>query len=141
MRAGGYGASDLYCSQMEDDGRSFSAPLNLGPAINTAGDEFHYMEDKEGFIHFVSSGHAPKANQVADIFYTRADGKGGYLKPTNPGASVNGGGGQGDAGVLDICTAMVTPDGKRMAFYSMLSPPTADNPLGDMDILTVDRVY
>ena len=49
--------------------------------------------------------------------------------------------GQGDAGVLDICTAMVTPDGKRMAFYSMLSPPTADNPLGDMDILTVDRVY
>jgi hypothetical protein len=38
-RPGGYGAGDLYASV--DLGVGFGPPVNLGPCINTAADEYH----------------------------------------------------------------------------------------------------
>ncbi len=52
----GYGGNDLYAAQMDSRGR-FSRVRNLGPEINTAGDEmFPHMAD-DGRLYFASDGH------------------------------------------------------------------------------------
>ncbi len=55
-RKGGYGGDDIYSAQMDSRGR-FSKPRNLGPEINTPGNElFPYMaEDMK--LYFASDGH------------------------------------------------------------------------------------
>lgn len=44
-RAGGYGGYDIYRSKIEKDG-SYSEPENLGPEINTSGDEAYMVIDR-----------------------------------------------------------------------------------------------
>lgn len=52
----GYGGTDLYSAVMDSRGR-FSRIKNLGPEINTAGDElFPYMAE-DGKLYFASDGH------------------------------------------------------------------------------------
>ncbi|TGM08396.1 OmpA family protein [Leptospira barantonii] len=46
-RPGGFGGYDLYKSTMLENG-DFSEPINLGPEINTAGDEAFYLEAGDG---------------------------------------------------------------------------------------------
>lgn len=54
-RAGGEGGIDLYSSRIDRRGR-YSKPKNLGPEINTAGDEmFPYVAD-DASLYFSSSG-------------------------------------------------------------------------------------
>ena len=93
LRPGGYGQSDIYCAQTLDNGRSFSAPINAGPNVNSASDDFHVTQDRAGWIHLVSYGHEPKLGEQDDIWYTRtADGvAGGYAPVVNAGAAVNAG--------------------------------------------------
>ncbi|AOP35787.1 hypothetical protein A0128_19255 [Leptospira tipperaryensis] len=51
-RPGGFGGYDLYKSTFLPDG-NFSEPINLGPEINTAGDEAFYLETNEaGTFYF-----------------------------------------------------------------------------------------
>jgi outer membrane protein OmpA-like peptidoglycan-associated protein len=55
-RPGGYGGSDIWCCTLEE-GR-WSKPRNLGPAINTKGDEtapYIHFDDKT--LYFASNGH------------------------------------------------------------------------------------
>ncbi len=52
---GGYGGSDIYRSIYMD--KSWSYPLNLGPEINTEGDEGFPFIDDEGVLYFASDGH------------------------------------------------------------------------------------
>jgi peptidoglycan-associated lipoprotein len=55
-RKGGYGGLDLYSAQMDSRGR-FSKVRNLGPEINTSGNEmFPYMSEN-GKLYFSSDGH------------------------------------------------------------------------------------
>jgi len=55
-RKGGYGGTDIYSAQMDTRGR-FSRVRNLGPEINTAGDElFPYMAE-DAKLYFASDGH------------------------------------------------------------------------------------
>ena len=55
-RKGGYGGTDLYSAQMDSRGR-FTRVRNLGPEINTAGDEnFPYMAD-DAKLYFSSDEH------------------------------------------------------------------------------------
>lgn len=55
-RKGGYGGTDLYAAQMDSRGR-FSRVRNLGPEINTPGNEmFPYMAE-DGKLYFASDGH------------------------------------------------------------------------------------
>ncbi len=55
-REGGYGGIDLYSATMDRRGR-FGKVRNLGPEINTPGDEmFPYVSD-DGRLFFSSSGH------------------------------------------------------------------------------------
>ena len=55
-RKGGYGGLDIYSAQMDTRGR-FGKLRNLGPDINTPGDElFPYVADN-GKLYFSSDGH------------------------------------------------------------------------------------
>lgn len=55
-RPGGYGGTDIYSAQMDSRGR-FSRVRNLGPEINTAGNEmFPYMAE-DAKLYFASDGH------------------------------------------------------------------------------------
>ncbi len=69
----GYGGLDLYSAQMDSRGR-FSRVKNLGPDINTAGDEiFPYVAD-DGKLYFASDGHPGYGG--LDLFVVkRANGK------------------------------------------------------------------
>jgi len=72
-KRGGYGGTDIYSASMDTRGR-FSRVRNLGPEINTPGDEnFPYMAE-DGKLYFASDGHPGYGG--LDLFYVkRANGK------------------------------------------------------------------
>ncbi|GAA4433490.1 OmpA family protein [Ravibacter arvi] len=55
-RKGGFGGIDLYSTNMDASGR-FSRPVNMGAAINTAGDEMFPYVSPENKLYFASDGH------------------------------------------------------------------------------------
>ncbi|MEM6395800.1 MAG: OmpA family protein [Bacteroidota bacterium] len=66
FREGGLGGSDLYYSELNFDG-SWTSPRNLGPAVNTPGDEEAPFLSTDGrTLFFSSTGHANLGDQ--DIF-------------------------------------------------------------------------
>jgi hypothetical protein len=64
-----FGGFDLYISRLQADGK-WGDPTNLGPIINTKGDELFPSLDTEGNLYFSSTGHIGLGG--ADIF--RANG-------------------------------------------------------------------
>ena len=52
---GGYGGTDLYISFKKDN--SWSVPENLGPGINSAGNEYYPFLTEKGDLYFTSDGH------------------------------------------------------------------------------------
>ena len=72
-RKGGFGGDDIYSAQMDSRGR-FGKVRNLGPDINTAGDElFPYVADN-GKLYFSSDGH-PGYGMLDVFVQNRANGK------------------------------------------------------------------
>ena len=72
-RKGGYGGLDIYSAQMDSRGR-FGKIKNLGPDINTAGDDtFPYMADNSK-LYFSSDGH-PGYGMLDVFVVNRANGK------------------------------------------------------------------
>ncbi|HWA34219.1 MAG TPA: OmpA family protein, partial [Cyclobacteriaceae bacterium] len=72
-RKGGYGGLDLYSAQMDSRGR-FSKVRNLGPDINTSGNEmFPYMSEN-GKLYFSSDGH-PGYGMLDIYVVNRVNGK------------------------------------------------------------------
>jgi len=72
-RKGGYGGLDLYSAQMDGRGR-FGRVKNLGPEINTAGEELFPYVSENGKLYFSSDGHAGYG--MLDIYVvSRANGK------------------------------------------------------------------
>lgn len=55
-RPGGFGGMDLYMTHWNENERVWEEPTNLGPAINTEGDEV-YPCVHEGTFYFSSNGH------------------------------------------------------------------------------------
>lgn len=81
---GGYGGFDIYYATMESEG-SYGNPTNLGPTINTPGDEetpFYF----DGTLYLASTGHPGFGG--FDIFYTLWDGS-KWSDPTNMGNAYN----------------------------------------------------
>ncbi|MBR9861536.1 OmpA family protein [bacterium] len=76
-RPGGYGDTNSYDIWMVTyvrRGRTWSEPINLGPVINTEGNEmFPYMHG-DGTLYFSSDGHAGMGG--LDLFYTNKNGEG-----------------------------------------------------------------
>lgn len=81
---GGYGGTDIYMSTFMN-GR-WSKPKNLGPDINTKGNEMFPYIDKNNDLYFASNGHAGMGG--LDVFVSKAI-NGKYQKPSNMGAPIN----------------------------------------------------
>lgn len=64
-RAGGYGGADLYSAQLNRRGRWVDVQ-NLGPEINTPGDEAFPFVSEDGKLYFASNGHPGFGN--LDLF-------------------------------------------------------------------------
>jgi outer membrane protein OmpA-like peptidoglycan-associated protein len=83
--AGGLGGTDIYVTKYE--GGSWSTPINLGPSVNTKGNEmFPYIDDKGG-LYFSSDGH-PGLGEL-DVFYVKLLDGVIAKKPVNLGAPIN----------------------------------------------------
>lgn len=122
-REGGYGGADIWCSRQDEDG-SWQDPVNQGPNINTAAQEFHFMEDEDGWVYFTSS--RPGGFGGMDIWASEhlVDGTGpdAWGPALNLGPSVN-------TASADMCPALA-PDDETMAWFSSRT----DNNWGDADI-------
>ncbi|MFI5171460.1 MAG: OmpA family protein [Chitinophagales bacterium] len=56
-RSGGRGGMDLWYSEIQNKGKDYSNPLNLGTKINTSGDEITpFYNDAQGLLYFSSNG-------------------------------------------------------------------------------------
>ena len=82
---GGHGVTDIYAINRTDSG--WSAPKNLGPEINTEGDEMFPFVGANGLLYFSSNGH--KGIGGLDVFVARL-GKDGKYTVKNMGYPLNG---------------------------------------------------
>ncbi|MVT09094.1 OmpA family protein [Chitinophaga tropicalis] len=83
----GYGGTDIYYSRKDNEGK-WQSPVNMGPDINTAGDERTPLVDKKGALYFASAGHPGMGG--LDIF--KAEEKNGQWTARNMGSPVNSAG-------------------------------------------------
>nr|MBS0036778.1 OmpA family protein [Saprospiraceae bacterium] len=86
-RPGGFGGRDIWKSEILDDG-SFSDPVNLGPDINSAGNEGSpFMHPDGQTFYFKSDGHPGMGD--FDLFLSRKSRDGNWLEPQNLGYPIN----------------------------------------------------
>jgi peptidoglycan-associated lipoprotein len=78
--AGGYGGKDIWMSTYSKKDKTWGQPVNLGPSINTSGDEMYpYMADDDKTLYFSSNYHLGmggldifKAEKATDGKFTKA---------------------------------------------------------------------
>jgi len=86
-RPGGYGGKDLYMSKRLPNGK-WSAAENMGPDINTAGDELApFIHADNATLYFTSDGL--QGYGQSDIFLCRKGPDGSWSKPENLGYPIN----------------------------------------------------
>lgn len=83
-RPGGYGGIDLYYSDMK--GGFWTKPINLGPNVNTPGNEIFPHVGSDGTLFFASDGHPGLGG--LDIFSTSVS-ENDFGIPINMGANLN----------------------------------------------------
>ncbi|MRX38879.1 OmpA family protein [Flavobacterium sp. LC2016-23] len=82
---GGYGETDLYYVKIADDG-TMSSPVNLGPKINTLGNDlFPFFSN--GMLYFSSDGHYGLGD--LDVYESKFLADGTFSVPRNLGAPIN----------------------------------------------------
>lgn len=106
-RPGGYGGSDIYVSHRTSTGR-WTEPENLGPVINTAGEEGSpFIHADNQTLYFSSNGHQGYGG--LDIFVSRKGTDGKWSLPENLGYPINT--------IEDDISLTIAGDGKT-AYYS-----------------------
>ena len=86
-RPGGQGGSDLWKTELSESG-TWSSPVNLGPRINTPGDENSPFLHPDGkTLYFASNGHPGLGGR--DLFVCRMDENGQWGVPQNLGFPIN----------------------------------------------------
>lgn len=106
-RKGGYGGMDLWMCRMVKG--KWSKPVNLGPTINTPGNEmspFIHYDDQT--LYFSSDGHIGMGGQ--DLFLSRKLSDSTWSKPENLGYPINTGG--------DETNLIVSASGDKAIFSS-----------------------
>ncbi|HSB92730.1 MAG TPA: hypothetical protein VLC28_06410, partial [Flavitalea sp.] len=86
-RPGGYGASDIYVTHRQPNG-TWSDPENLGPSVNTAGNEscpFIHADNQS--LYFTSNGHLGYGGD--DLFLVTKKGVDKWSEPVNLGYPIN----------------------------------------------------
>lgn len=86
---GGEGGWDLYVVNYVRRGKTWSVPLNLGPTVNTKGDEMYPYVHTDGTLYFASNGHITLGG--LDIVYTTGSGQ-DWTTPENMKSPINSGG-------------------------------------------------
>jgi outer membrane protein OmpA-like peptidoglycan-associated protein len=81
---GGYGKSDIYFSVFSNG--QWSKPFNLGPKINTEGNEFFPFISNDGVLYFSSDGHGGLG--ALDIYFSVPE-RGVFNSIQNVGYPVN----------------------------------------------------
>ncbi|HEX7584121.1 MAG TPA: OmpA family protein [Prolixibacteraceae bacterium] len=81
---GGYGKSDIYFSVFSNG--QWSKPFNLGPKINTEGNEFFPFISNDGVLYFASDGHGGLGG--LDIYFSVPE-RGVFNSIENMGYPVN----------------------------------------------------
>ncbi|HLW29909.1 MAG TPA: OmpA family protein [Brumimicrobium sp.] len=85
---GGFGGRDLWYSEYDRRAKTWSKPVNLGPEINTPGDELFPTFALNGDLLFSSTGH--KGLGGLDIFRAaKTDDPKKFEKPKNLGTPLN----------------------------------------------------
>ncbi|MFZ9718026.1 MAG: OmpA family protein [Chitinophagaceae bacterium] len=83
----GFGGSDLYVSYLQPNGR-WSKSFNLGPEINTKGDESSpFLHADHQTLYFTSNGHMGYGG--TDLYVSRRIAHGTWGKPENLGYPIN----------------------------------------------------
>lgn len=105
-RPGGYGGMDIYVSRYLGN-QQWSMPQNLGPSINTSGDEmFPFLHFDNATLYFTSNGWATIGG--SDIFVSRIVGD-QYSSPVNLGFPVN---------TIDNESGLVVNASGQLAYFS-----------------------
>lgn len=106
-RSGGYGGTDIWCCTLEE-GR-WSEPRNLGPDINTPGNETSpYIHFDDRTLYFASDGRMGMGG--ADLYVARKEADGSWGPARNLGYPINTEG--------DELGLIVAPDGRTAIFSS-----------------------
>lgn len=123
-RIGGYGGKDIWVCHRSDKGY-WSEPENLGPDINTPGDESTpFIHADNETLYFNSTG-LPGYSEKPDLFVTRKLRDGKWSTPENLGYPINT--------IDDEGSMIVDADGKT-AYYSSDRSDTK----GGLDIYTFE---
>jgi len=83
---GGFGGADIYKVTIAEDG-TLGTPENLGPEVNTEGQEMFPWIASEGWLFFASDGHVGLGG--LDVFVMLPDANGSFQKRMNLGKPVN----------------------------------------------------
>lgn len=122
-RAGGYGGSDIYVSHRLPNGR-WSEAENMGPTINTAGDEGSpFIHADNQTLYFTSNGHMGYGGD--DLFMSRKTSPGKWSTPLNLGYPINT--------IENEGSLVIAADGKT-AFYAS----DRSDSRGGLDIYTFE---
>jgi outer membrane protein OmpA-like peptidoglycan-associated protein len=122
-RFGGFGGSDIYVSHQTPSGR-WSEPENLGPGINTPGDELTpFIHADNQTLYFASNGLPGYGNQ--DLYVVRRGTDGKWGTPQNLGFPINT--------IDEESTLAIASDGVT-AYYSS----DRAGGFGSMDIYSFD---
>ncbi len=78
---GGYGGNDLWYSKYDSSSDVWAAPRNLGPNVNTPGDEMFPYIDKDNVLYFSSKGHPGMGG--LDLFKWKFEETGNWKSPEN----------------------------------------------------------
>lgn len=80
-KRGTLGGNDLWVSTRKSKGLPFGHPFNMGPVINTKGNEVFPFLRNDSTLYFSSDGHGGMGG--LDIFVSRKDSTGNWGKPVN----------------------------------------------------------
>lgn len=128
-RPGGYGGIDLYFTKKDLKTGLWSVPQNLGPKINTRGDEkTPFIHSDSETLYFSSTGHFGFGGY--DIFYVRKDDKGEWMEPENIGAPINGS--------TDDTGFFVSSNSKTGYFFSFDEGKVRGKGVGRYDLYSFD---
>jgi OmpA-OmpF porin, OOP family len=102
----GFGKTDIWVTRLSASGE-WQKPTNLGPVINTSGDEISpFIHPNGRVLYFASNGHPGFGG--FDLFYSEWE-NGAWSKPVNMGAPLNN--------AEDQLSLFITADGKK-GYYS-----------------------